>query len=86
MDFGDNILSKRTFIRKTGFPLNFKEENTPLRHFIDKESSDKTDYRLQKLLYTFACANNCLNPLLYRLVGRGWRSVANGNARVAVRI
>ena len=34
--------------------------------WLDRTSAQKTDYRLQKLLWAFACANNCLNPLLYR--------------------
>ena len=34
--------------------------------WFDRTSAQKTDYRLQKLLWAFACANNCLNPLLYR--------------------
>ena len=39
-----------------------------------KSSAEQLDFRLQKLLWAFACLNNCLNPLLYRMVDRyRWR-------------
>ena len=38
--------------------------------WIDQESAEKFDYKLQKLLWAFACANNCLNPLLYKMMGQ----------------
>ena len=38
------------------------------RWWIDKSSAQKSDFRLQKLLWAFASANNCFNPLLYRMV------------------
>ena len=41
---------------------------------IDTSSAQKADYRLRKLLWAFASANNCLNPVLYRMVGHS-RSV-----------
>ena len=37
--------------------------------WVDKATAERSDYRIQKLLWAFACANNCLNPLLYRMVG-----------------
>ena len=30
-----------------------------------KSSAEQLDFRLQKLLWAFACLNNCINPLLY---------------------
>ena len=38
--------------------------------WVDKTTAERSDYRLQKLLWAFACLNNCLNPLLYRMVGQ----------------
>ena len=34
-----------------------------------QKTAEKLDFRLQKLLWAFACLNNCINPLLYRMVG-----------------
>ena len=38
--------------------------------WVHEESARKLDFRLQKLLWAFACLNNCINPLLYRRAGR----------------
>ena len=38
--------------------------------WIDQDSAEKFDYKIQKLLWAFACANNCLNPLLYKMMGQ----------------
>ena len=35
--------------------------------WIDRGSAAQTDFRLQKLLWTAAAMNNCINPLLYRM-------------------
>ena len=35
--------------------------------WIDRGTAAQTDYRLQKLLWTAAAMNNCINPLLYRM-------------------
>ncbi|CAG0884257.1 unnamed protein product [Darwinula stevensoni] len=34
-------------------------------YFVDSESARAVDPRLQKALFLFACANSCLNPLVY---------------------
>ena len=34
-----------------------------------QKTAEKLDFRIQKLLWAFACLNNCINPLLYRMVG-----------------
>ena len=38
--------------------------------WIDQQSAEKFDYKIQKLLWAFACANNCVNPLLYKMMGQ----------------
>lgn len=32
---------------------------------IDQESAKEVDQRLQKGLFMFACANSCMNPVVY---------------------
>ena len=44
------------------------------RWWLDRASAKAADFRLSKLLWALASANNCFNPLLYRMVGQG-RSV-----------
>ena len=39
-------------------------------YISDQESAEKFDYKMQKLLWAFACANNCVNPLLYKMMGQ----------------
>ena len=39
---------------------------------MDHASAVAADLRLQKLLWTAACANNCINPLLYKMVTARW--------------
>ena len=35
------------------------------RFYVDPEGARKVPYTLHKFLYSFSCANNCLNPLFY---------------------
>ena len=46
-------------------------------YISDQESAEKFDYKMQKLLWAFACANNCVNPLLYKMMGQKskWASI-----------
>ena len=34
---------------------------------VDRGSAASTDFRVQKLLWTAAAMNNCINPLLYKM-------------------
>jgi len=62
---------KLTSILVLGFILCWTPYNVmSLWWWIDKESAEVADFRLQKLLWVFACANNCLNPLFYGIVGK----------------
>ncbi|OXA64610.1 gonadotropin-releasing hormone receptor isoform X2 [Folsomia candida] len=38
-----------------------------LWYWFDRESAKMVDHRIQKGLFLFACANSCLNPLIYGL-------------------
>lgn len=35
------------------------------RYMIDQESAKQVDQRIQKGLFIFACANSCMNPIVY---------------------
>ena len=39
----------------------------------EQESAENSSEFLQKLLWAFACANNCVNPLLYQMTGQSSR-------------
>ena len=48
----------------------------------DKGSAASTDFRVQKLLWTAAAMNNCINPLLYRMSFNGrWEGSIKGVIR-----
>ena len=36
--------------------------------WMDKQAAEQMDFRIQKLLWAFACLNNCLNPLFYKMI------------------
>lgn len=38
-----------------------------LWHWLDPQSAQKIDQRVQKGLFLFACTNSCMNPLIYGL-------------------
>ena len=41
--------------------------------WIDQETAQNSSECLQKLLWAFACANNCVNPVLYQMTARNSR-------------
>lgn len=49
----------------------------PHRYWIDKETAVKVDQRIQKGLFLFACANSCMNPIVYGLFNIPRRSNRN---------
>lgn len=46
--------------------------------WLDKDTLLKTDQRVQKLLYLFACTNSCMNPIVYGLYNIPRRQTAKG--------
>ena len=50
--------------------------------WIDRGTAAQTDYRLQKVLWTAAAMNNCINPLFYRMSFNGrWEGSIKGAIR-----
>ncbi|XP_023331687.1 gonadotropin-releasing hormone II receptor [Eurytemora carolleeae] len=55
-----------------GFILCWSPYNIMALWFrFDPESANSVDFRVQKLLWVFASANNCFNPILYGIFGYG---------------
>lgn len=46
--------------------------------WLDKDTLLKTDQRVQKLLYLFACTNSCMNPIVYGLYNIPRRQATRG--------
>jgi len=71
--------TNRDRLRTTFISILAKQMSAfPFRYWLAPESYEHVDYRVRKFLFLFACANSCVNPLIYGVFSA--KTSAFGNA------